>query len=294
MSGPAGVPPVLPAAPTPPGSPGGMSRSRIVAIGRTLPLAEGDADTGFPDGSGPIWVGRFAPVGSKVDPAIGREVDLDPGVGVVVEDALGAGRVTRPGQEPLDHPGRDVQVAQDGRHRQGVPLAEALLERREALGRRPVAAVDVGDIRAVVVRARPELLLERLGDVDRVVPGDRRDLVLERLGVRPDRAVRDLGVQVDDLRRIGPTGRPERRVVELARPVALDLHGRRELVRPVPSVALEHREVAVRADVGHPDALVGRGRGRRRDHRGVVEPLGRHRERDLLVAGLDRIVGEVR
>ena len=101
MSGPAGVPPVLPAAPTPPGSPGGMSRSRIVAIGRALLLAEGDADTGFPDGSGPIWVGRFAPVGSKVDPAIGREVDLDPGVGVVVEDALGVRTASRvPGRNP--------------------------------------------------------------------------------------------------------------------------------------------------------------------------------------------------
>ena len=38
----------------------------MVAIGRALPLADGDADTGFPDGKGPIWVGRLAPVGSNV------------------------------------------------------------------------------------------------------------------------------------------------------------------------------------------------------------------------------------
>ena len=45
------------------------------------------------------------------DPAVAREVHLDPGVRVAVADGLGGADAASPRQEPLDEPGRDRVVA---------------------------------------------------------------------------------------------------------------------------------------------------------------------------------------
>ncbi len=80
-------------------------------------------------------------------PAVAREPDLDPGVRPGVLDGLDAFDAACAGQEALDEPGRDVERAHEDRHRRRVVLAEALLERREALDDAEVAALDARDIR---------------------------------------------------------------------------------------------------------------------------------------------------
>ena len=97
--------------------------------------------------------GRDAAAGRvEGHPAIAREVDLDPGVGVAVEDRLDGPvcGIEGAGQEALGDPGRDAQVAQEDGHRRRVVLAEAALEPGEALDRDDARAVDVAHVRVVL------------------------------------------------------------------------------------------------------------------------------------------------
>ena len=95
--------------------------------------------------------------GVERDPAVAREEDLDPGVGVAVADDLVAVCVALAGQEALDEARRDALHPHQHRHRRRVVLAVAGLELGEALGDAAVAAVDVGDVGAVRELRRPQV-----------------------------------------------------------------------------------------------------------------------------------------
>ena len=101
----------------------GAARQRPTA--RRLRRAAGDRHAGRHRGE---LGGPLRPAGRvEGDPAVAREVDLDPGVGVVRDGPCGC-RWRRSGvarQEALDEAGGDVELAQEHRHRRGVVLAVA-------------------------------------------------------------------------------------------------------------------------------------------------------------------------
>ena len=181
------------------------------------------------------------------DPAVAREVDLDPGVRLAELDRLDPGPgVDVARQEALDDARRDVHVPQDRRHRRGVVLAEPLLEPGEALGDAEILALELGHVRAVVEGRRLQLALGGLGDVIRRVGlGLGQDLGLELETVRLEHARRQRRqVQRLDVVRVRRRCRLEGRLVELTGVVAGDGDHRGDLVRALAAVALERAEVA--------------------------------------------------
>ena len=89
------------------------------------------------------------------DPAVAREVDLDPGVGGAVPDRLDVAQ-SLTGQEALDEARGDpvvrVGLPQQHRHRRGVVEAVAALDAREALHLAGVVAALAGARQVDVVR----------------------------------------------------------------------------------------------------------------------------------------------
>ena len=234
------------------GPPSPRDGGATAADGRGVPA------TGGPDGSGASSWASPPPVGSNGDPAVAREVDLDPLVALAVGDQLRPPRrACRAGSPRRCRAGMPSARRKIG-HRRGVVLAEAARKlAKHSTDETSLHSVEqVQDVGVVgeEVAVRPELL-EASAAKSNVVW--RRDgASADELGRAASRPRRRRGsprpataVQLRR-RRDSPCRPPAGALAELARARALDRDQRGHRVRPVPwrSMAVEVAALAEQAD----------------------------------------------